>query len=159
MKVESPLYIIESSQACWSCQHNQRVIALASFSMTEDEDDEEAESFYGEAVLGESTEPYLFSNLISFPEPLEAWLRSEYPLYRPHFSVTAEESYWANLCECGANFGDFYLSKPGSAFFPMNPQDCSVMRIREVPLTGSFEIDGGWGMGSGGLIFAHAQRI
>ena len=39
--------------------------------------------------------------------------------FRMDFSKTVGERYWMNHCsECGAKIGDWFIHKPGEAFFP-----------------------------------------
>ncbi|MGY3231843.1 hypothetical protein ACVWWJ_003327 [Luteibacter sp. HA06] len=43
--------------------------------------------------------------------------------YRLDHSQTAGCSYWMNHCEaCDAKLGDYYLERPGEAFFPMDDE-------------------------------------
>lgn len=156
MKIPAPLFVIESNQDCWKCKAKQRVIALASYEIEEEPDEDENE-LKERAEIMETGEPFLFSKITTLPEDLRAWINAHYPRFQPYRSRMAQKEYWANLCECGANFGDFYLhSEPGGAFFPMGEEDCSDMLICEVPLPGPFQIVCGYNLGSGELIFNYA---
>jgi hypothetical protein len=64
------------------------------------------------------------------------------PNYRNLYSRTADEEYYANVCKCGANFGDFYLfSEPDGAWFPKDDSGVVTTRVLPLPLTGPFEVE------------------
>jgi hypothetical protein len=83
-----------------------------------------------------------------------------HPRFEKRTSKTTETSYYMNLCECGAHFGDFYLfSEPGGAFFPMDDQAAARIIVHELPLTGRFEFDCSYSMGLGQSILAHGKKV
>lgn len=44
--------------------------------------------------------------------------------FRPDFSKTIAETYWMNHChECDAKIGDWFVHKPGEAFFPTTDEE------------------------------------
>ena len=105
-----PLLLFITMHRCWKCGGMQEVIALGSDSLTDDD--------YDSGGSGEIKECVLLSEIEVMPEAIDEYLRQHFPLYRLHYSQTAEMSYYANICECGANFGDHFLfSEPGGAFF------------------------------------------
>jgi hypothetical protein len=62
------------------------------------------------------------------------------PRYEKRFSRTAETSYYANVCSCGPNFGDFFLfGEPGAAFFPLTEKEAQELTIEEIPVKGEWE--------------------
>jgi hypothetical protein len=68
-----------------------------------------------------------------------------------------------NICDCGANFGDFCLFRePGRAFFPFDKKEASQITIGQLAVTGIFEFDAefdcSYGEGLGDLIFALAKK-
>lgn len=49
--------------------------------------------------------------------------------FRPEDSKTLEQRYWMNHCrECGAKIGDWYVHKPGEAFFPTTEDEARRLR-------------------------------
>jgi hypothetical protein len=85
---------------------------------------------------------------------------SGHPHFQKHTSKTAGTAYYMDTCGCGAHFGDFYLfSEPGGAFFPTEENEAGRITIEELPLTGIFELDCTYGMGTGDLIFEHAKKL
>ncbi len=152
MTILAPIYLITSQEKCWKCHTPQKVVALGSPSLRDGDVD----------MLGSSDDseaPYLLSNIADMPESLYATVAAIHPRFRKHLSRTAGEAYYANICECGANFGDHYLhSDPGGAFFPLDAEAASRMSIRKLPLDGTFELDASWAQGVEDLIFEHARR-
>ncbi len=69
--------------------------------------------------------------------------------------------YLIHVCtECDAHFGDFYLHcEPDGAFFPMDEGAAARIKIRDLKLTGIFEIDASWGMGMGGIIWNSGKKV
>ncbi|MHC1763394.1 MAG: hypothetical protein AB9869_03665 [Verrucomicrobiia bacterium] len=117
-----------------------------------DEDDGE-EAF-------EEGEPFILSNIEELPKKLLDEIRLRHLAFEKRASKMAGSSYFMNLCRCGAHFGDFFLhSEPGGAFFPDSEVDTSRIVIEKLPLTGRFDVVSSWGMGTGGLIFEHGNRV
>jgi len=114
-------------------------------------------------MLGDSTEddePFLLTNITEMPEAVYEHISATHPRYRKHFSRTVQHTYYANLCECGANFGDFYLhSEPGGAFWPTEVEQATRMSITKLPFEGVFDFHCGYSQGTGQFIFEHAQRV
>jgi hypothetical protein len=64
------------------------------------------------------------------------------PNYKKLYSRTADEEYYANVCECGANFGDFYLfSEPDGAWFPKDDSGVATARVLPVAVADPFEVE------------------
>ena len=151
MRIGSPLYLIESMEPCWRCHKPQRVIALATSRMDDDDLDT--------MNAGPSAEPFLFKNVTSLDPVLERWFAAHEPHYRRHFSKRAGMEYFANLCPgCGANFGDHFMHEAGGAFFPMNPKEAALMSLIQLPLQGEFEIEADWIIGATSLLMEFAKR-
>lgn len=151
MRIGSPLYLVESREPCWKCHQPQRVIALATARV----DDDDMNTMDG----GPENESLLFKNVESLDPVLELWLATHEPHYRRHFSKNAGMEYFANLCPgCGANCGDHFLHEAGGAFFPMGPEEAALMSLVELPLEGEFEMEADWVMGAGNLLLEYAQR-
>lgn len=74
-------------------------------------------------------------------------------------SRTAGEAYYANTCECGANFGDFYLfSEPGGAFFPNTDDAARAIGLEPMPFSGTLKFAASYSHGIGDYILQHAKR-
>jgi len=69
------------------------------------------------------------SALLSRPRELPSDLADALTLaskgnYRPDSSKTVADTYWMNHCqECGAKIGDWFVNKPGEAFFPTTEEE------------------------------------
>ena len=152
LRVTAPIFLLRSTESCWRCHASQEVIALAfrwRLDKDQDEDEQPAEG-----------EPLILDNIHTMPKPLLDAVLSRHPHFEKRASKTAGTAYYMNSCACGAHFGDFYLfSEPGGAFFPTDENEASRITIEELPLTGTFELDCGYGMGLGELIFEHAKKL
>ena len=96
--------------------------------------------------------PYFLRNIEELPEPLERALPVGTESFAKIASHTAGFSYYANLCKCGANFGDHYLfSEPGSAFFPLGPDDLAKIKLVPIEAFDSFEVAASYGTVPTGL--------
>lgn len=49
--------------------------------------------------------------------------------------------------------------EPGGSFFPMTEQEAQRMVIRNLEITGVFELDADFSMGGGDIILGHARRV
>jgi hypothetical protein len=131
----------------------QSVVALATPSLRDDQVD----------LLGESDDDeagYLISDVKEMPEDLYHMITAIHPRYEKRFSKTTKSSYYANVCECGANYGDHFLhTDPYGAFFPMTDEAAASITIKRLPATGTFDLIASWAQGVEDLIFSHAKRI
>ena len=153
MKITSPIYLLRSHETCWKCGSNQQVIAFATASLLDDEEDGDPET------IASQEEPVLLDNIEEMPAEFLIYLRAAHPLFQKRMSKTAGHSYYMNTCPCGAHFGDFYLfSEPGGAFFPDTIVQAKAITIEELPFDGTFDFLCSYSMGVGGFIFEHAQR-
>lgn len=153
MKVGTPLYLITSMELCWKCGRPQEVIALASGSLADDEGEEATEN-------AEEIEPFILNEITGMPAEVFQYLAAKHPRCRMHYSRTVEATYFTNFCECGANFGDFYLHcEPGAAFFPDTEEDAAKMTVEKLPFGGVLDFVCTYSQGLGGFIFKHAKRI
>lgn len=149
-RIGSPIFLITSTEDCWRCGIPQPVIALASCSVLEaDQDDEDAET----------SGPVILSSISRMPDEIERYLTSRFPRCQMHRSRTAGYAYFTNFCECGANFGDFYLhNEPGGAFFPTSEKEAEGMSVERLPFEGTFEFECSPGHSRGSFIFKHAKH-
>ena len=153
MKITSPIYLLRSYESCWKCGSNEQVIAIATTSLVDEEEDDVPESICSQE------EPALLNNIVNMPRVFLDHLRAAHPLFQKRMSSTAGHSYYMNTCTCGAHFGDFYLfSEPGGAFFPDNAEQAKAITIEELPFEGSFEFLCSYSVGLGSFIFEHARR-
>jgi hypothetical protein len=103
--------------------------------------------------------PFLLPSITKMPEAIFALMTAANSCYKLHHSHTVGAEYYANICDCGANFGDFYLfSEPGHAFFPMSVEEAAKTVITRLPLKGTFEICCAWEMSGMDFIFKHGVR-
>lgn len=61
-------------------------------------------------------------------EAQHAWTEHA-PWVRRMPSKTADTTYWANACACGALQGDWYLGKPGEPFFPQDAAGMAAIHV------------------------------
>lgn len=149
--IHCPLYLLTSSEPCWKCGASQSVSAIAAHNLVDD----------GEPVFdeGDETELLLLSNIVQMPFEVFKYVAQRNHRYMKRHSRTAGEVYYANTCECGANFGDFYLySEPGGAFFPTTDEEARTIQLEAMPFTGSMPFDCSYSVGTGQYILEHAQR-
>jgi hypothetical protein len=152
LRVTAPIFLLRSAETCWRCQASQEVIALA-FRWRLDKDQDKDEQ-------PEENEPLILQSISTLPKPILDAVVSRHPHFEKRTSKTAGFAYYMNTCVCGAHFGDFYLfSEPGGAFFPNDEAEAALIRIEELPLTGTFELECSYGMGLGDLIFQHAKKL
>ena len=52
------------------------------------------------------------------------------PWIAPSTSTTAGFTYLANVCSCGALQGDWFLTKPGAAFFPLEDVSLDAISLK-----------------------------
>jgi hypothetical protein len=148
-----PIYVVTSKAQCHECGAIQAVLT---FGVTELEDDGDTH--------GDHKNPsglLLLSRVTSLPGNVLAYVQSEFPHYQLAHSKTASFSYYANLCKCGANFGDFYLfSEPGGAFFPETPEAARLVDLTQVPIEDVIEIGCSWAEGTpADMILEYGRRV
>jgi hypothetical protein len=121
--VSAPLFLISTMQPCNLCGNENMVAALATNNLSAEEEQEE-EGF-----------------LLSYVEDLPAELLGEILKRQPNFairhSMTAGDSYFMTVCECGGQYGDHYVHKQllNQAF--RAPDEITV---QELPLAGTWVI-------------------
>ena len=151
LRIAAPLYLVASQEPCWRCGQSVKVVALAASNV------DDGEGFFPPAQL---SAPLLLSNIEEMPVVLAETIRALHPRFQKHFSRTAKQTYFANLCECGANFGDHYLhSEPGGAFFPETDEAAARMTIQTLPLEGEFALTATYAQGIEDCVFTHARRL
>lgn len=149
----NPLFLVTSYQCCWKCSNQAQVIALATYRYIDLESGDVEDST-------DEGQPFVLTSIVKMPIAIFAHVKKFHPFYRRHFSRTAEQEYYANLCSCGANFGDFYLhSEPEGAFCPIDETQAKQMTITKLPFEGVYKFKCGWSLGAWDLIAAHAAKI
>jgi hypothetical protein len=89
----------------------------------------------GTIDLPEFGETYLLRYMEDMPAFVFQYMAGLAPGYRKLFSVTAGHDYYANVCSCGANFGDWFLFyEPGGAWLPEDGADVLLTRFSALPL-------------------------
>lgn len=155
MKIFPPFYLFFSSEPCWKCGEEQTVVALGVSGCHDEE--------YGFCSGGEGQSEeiiLLVSNLSEIPEGLRSEIAKRHPRFKLHHSHTASSSYYANMCGCGAHFGDFYLfSEPGGAFFPTSEEEAESVAYCELPIAEPLEVVGNWSEGPGDNLFKNGRRV
>ena len=123
ISVSAPLFLISAMQICNLCGKENMVAALATNNLSAKEEQEE-DGF-----------------LLSYVEELPAGLLGEILKHHPNFvirhSMTAGDSYFMTVCECGGHYGDHYVHKQllNQAF--RAPDEITA---QELPLAGTWVI-------------------
>jgi len=150
--VEGRLYLLTANAACWKCGRPQDVVAIAAQGLSE-----------GGEPIPDTQDPkslVVLSAIVEMPSELLAFIQQRQPRYQKQYSRTAEMSYYANTCQCGALFGDHYLvSEPGGAFFPEDRTDAARIEMSRVPCSPPLLFQCDYSMGSvGEMIWESARR-
>jgi hypothetical protein len=150
--VEGRLYLLTANAACWKCGQPQDVVVIAAQALSE-----------GGELIPDTQDPrslIILSAIEEMPSELLAFIQRRQPRYQKQYSRTAEMSYYANTCQCGAIFGDHYLvSEPGGAFFPEDRADAARIEMSRVPRSPPLLFQCDYSMGSvGELIWENARR-
>jgi len=150
--VEGRLYLLTANAACWKCGRPQDVVAIAAQGLSE-----------GGEPIPDTQDPrslVVLSAIVEMPSELLAFIQRRQPRYQKQYSRTAEMSYYANTCQCGALFGDHYLvSEPGGAFFPEDPAEAARIEMNHVPCSPPLLFQCDYSMGSvGEMIWENARR-
>jgi hypothetical protein len=127
-----PVFLATSVEPCWKCDQPQQVTAIALKIFTADGDS-----------IGDGQDLFFLTNIESMPEDVFEFVSSRNARYKKHYSYTADSTYFANTCECGANFGDFYLyMEPDGAFFPTTDSAAKKIAIEAMPFSGKLNFVG-----------------
>jgi hypothetical protein len=131
--IHSPAFVVGAHHNCWKCGSENEVVTVACTAIGVD----------GQAIESAAPgEAFLLSYIREMPADLFQFVSGLAPNYRKLYSRTADEEYYANVCKCGANFGDFYLfSEPDGAWFPKDDSGVVTTRVLPVPLVAPFEIE------------------
>jgi hypothetical protein len=96
---------------------------------------------YGDLLLEGEDDSALLRRPVDLPADVRAEVASRSGgHFRPAESKTRGERYWMNHCrECGAKIGDWFVHKPGEAFFPTSDEDAK--KLQGFRLTGPHTFD------------------
>ena len=137
-------------QHCWKCQKPQRLVALMAeyIEQTDLDDPEEV-----------SEGPFMFKYIEDLPPSLLHSIRKIQPNFEKEYSRTIGESYFMNICECEAVFGDYFIHKPGYAFWPISEHDAEAIVITEFTTESDISIEAEYSYGdTPKFILEHATR-
>ncbi len=132
--LSSPVYIARNFSECYNCLASIPVVSLAA----------EKFSIYNKTETGFNEDSLTFFYMpIYLGEELSKVIRNKFDYYRPFYSNTIKEEYWANHCiYCGKGQGDFYLhAEPGGAFFPEEIEDFKNIELIPLNLKSNTEIE------------------
>jgi hypothetical protein len=143
----SPIYVAESFTSCWKCHRRTPVVAIAGS---------------GAEMTGDHVAELVVANNVdeTLPGDLAAEVGRRYPRYQLAYSKTGGGRYYMNHCAaCNAKLGDSFLHAPGAAFVPTDPRTAFRIILRQLPVTGPFEVCGAFTIRSPNLIHECAQRL
>lgn len=157
IRISDPVLLLESRNECYKCGSIEKVVAVASQDFAEYLEDEEQWS----EVVHVDDDLVVAHTILEMPPSILSEIQKWHPHYEHGRSRTINERYWMNVCsKCGAHFGDFYMhEEPGGSFFPMTEQEAEQMVIRNLGITGVFELHADFSIGGGDIILAHAKRL
>jgi hypothetical protein len=151
LRVTAPIFLLRSTESCWRCHIRQDVIALAFRWVTDRREPVNEQPRPGETIL--------LVNIHEMPKAISQYIASVHPRFQKQLSKTTGTTYYMNICQCGAPFGDHYLfNEPGGAFFPMDVAAQSQIKVEQLPFTGEFEFDASPGMFSEDLLATGGGR-
>jgi hypothetical protein len=146
------VYLLTANAACWKCGRPQDVVVIAAQGLSE-----------GGELIPDTQDPgslTILSAIEEMPPELLAFIQRRQHRYQKQYSRTAEMSYYANSCQCGALFGDHYLvSEPGGAFFPEDRAEAARIKMTHISCSPPLLFQCDYSMGSvGELIWENARR-
>ena len=92
VSVQGTLYLVTAQQVCWKCRVGQLVVALATQRLSDE----------GSLVEHTNDDLVFLSDIVAMPAEVFSYLRQRNPGFESRYSNTAQHSYFANTCECGA---------------------------------------------------------
>ena len=118
--IADAVFILEGKYACHECKKVTPVFALllqGPFQAT------------GDVYLDDADDTALLRNPVDLSETLAKSIENlSDGAFREDVSVTAQQKYWMNHCHaCSTKIGDWYVSRPGEAFFPTTDEEMSAL--------------------------------
>jgi hypothetical protein len=135
---------------CWKCNARGDVIALSALSLSANGQD------YGDP---QAPGLLILTYIEAMPAELERSLAETRPRFRKHHSKTADQTYFANTCQCGANIGDHYLHEVDGPFFPQDEAEAAKVSIARVPAEGPTAFRASFSEGPGDRIWKWGRRV
>lgn len=125
--VATATYLLEGAHACYECGSIIPVFGLMVVGPFRIE---------GESLLDREDDSAMLRRPLNLPLDVAKVLTTRSDGYfRPDDSKVLDQRYWMNHCrDCGAKIGDWYVHKPGEAFFPTTEDE--TRRLRGVLLPG-----------------------
>ncbi len=122
--------VAETEDTCWKCGELTRMYSflLPAGYQTFEQGEDYIDAWYTNE--GASMVSYVTDLLPTVVAHIKSITRH----YYLDFSKTTNSSYWMNHCEhCGMKQGDFAMHcEPGGAFFPMDEEDVSSIKLQHV---------------------------
>lgn len=121
--VGSPLFLISAMQPCNLCGKENMVAALATNNLSTEEEQEE--------------DGFLLSYVEELPAEVLGEILKRHPNFAIRHSMTAGDSYFMTICECGGHYGDHYVHKRLLNLAFRAPDEITA---QELPLAGTWVI-------------------
>jgi len=114
--------LLTGTVVCWKCRKETRVSTLLLRGYTEEDEDGIEQPERQDTVL---------SAILALDPATRKVFADAAPWMRPGHSKAREQIYLAAHCEhCEALQGAWFLSEPGSAFFPQSPQEAARLTVQ-----------------------------
>lgn len=97
ISVSAPLFLFSAMQPCNLCGKDNMVAALATNNLSAEEEQEEG--------------GFLLNYVEELPAELLGEILKRHPNFAIRHSMTAGDSYFMTVCECGGQYGDHYVHK------------------------------------------------
>ena len=130
--VAAATYVLEGEYACHECGSIVPVFGLMPVGPFDRQ---------GDMHLDEEDDSALLRRPLDLPPDIKAALVSRSGgSFHPDDSKTLGERYWMNHCrECGTKIGDWFVHKPGEAFFPTSGEE--MKKLSGAKLAGPHTFD------------------
>lgn len=119
------VYILEGEHICHECGCFVPVLGLMLVGPFQ---------VLGDELIDPSDDSAILRRPTKLPIELAKTLHDmSHGCFRQDFSRTVADTYWMNHCrECDAKIGDWFVHKPGEAFFPTSADEVSRLKGRRV---------------------------
>lgn len=150
-EISCPLYLLTSLEPCWKCGLCSDIVAIGTLNVKNGLNKECGDENRGKL--------FLLKNVTSMPLDVFKYIEQRNSRYMKRHFKTAGSVYYANSCECGANFGDFYLyTQLGGAFNPETESDASFIKYHEMPFSGAQTFVCGYSECNNDLILSKGEK-
>lgn len=119
--IAAATYVLEGEYACHECGCIVPVFGLMPVGPFDRQ---------GDMLLDEDDDSAMLRRPLNLPPDIRATLASRSGgAFHPDDSKTLGERYWMNHCrDCGAKIGDWFVHKPGEAFFPTSDEEIKKLK-------------------------------